>query len=101
MPVCVKYHPIGRINIVNKKDTEIKFPCRWEYRVIASEAEKSRAALSLISAAENVVLEITSGGVSGGGSYQALRVACEVASLEQAHHLSALFSKAEGVKFVL
>ena len=52
-------------------------------------------------AAENVVLEITSGGVSGGGSYQALRVACEVASLEQAHHLSALFSKAEGVKFVL
>ncbi len=88
---------------MNKKEPEIKFPCRWEYRVIAiaSEAEKSRAALSLISEAEKIAFEIESGGVSGGGKYHALRVACEVGSLEQAHSLAALLSKAEGVKFVL
>ena len=41
---------------MNKKEPEIKFPCCWEYRVIAiaSEAEKSRAALSLISEAEKI-----------------------------------------------
>ena len=88
---------------MNKKDPEIKFPCRWEYRVIAiaPEVEKSRAAVTLIGAAEDTVFEISPGGLSGGGKYQALRVACEVPSLDKAHHIAELLSKAEGVKFVL
>ena len=55
----------------------------------------------LIGAAEDTVFEIIPGGLSGGGKYQALRVACEVPSLDKAHHIAELLSKAEGVKFVL
>ena len=88
---------------MNKKDPEIKFPCRWEYRVIAiaPEVEKSRAAVTLIGAAEDTVFEIIPGGLSGGGKYQALRVSCSVNSMEHARLLAGKLSKADGVKFMI
>ncbi|MBE6389060.1 MAG: DUF493 domain-containing protein [Lentisphaerae bacterium] len=82
---------------------KIKFPCRWEFRVITdgSLTARSRAAVAGIGEQENVALEITDGESSGGGKYTALRVAGEVVSLEQARELAKLFSRAEGVRFVL
>ncbi|MBO5667748.1 MAG: DUF493 domain-containing protein [Lentisphaeria bacterium] len=82
---------------------KIQFPCRWEYRIITNGSctGQSREAIAAIGSSEKVALEITSGESSGNGKYTALRVACEVASLEQARELARLFSQAEGVRFVL
>lgn len=82
---------------------KIKFPCQWEFRLIASapESEKVRSQVVAIGKAENADLTIIAGEVSGGGKYQAIRVSCEVDSIERARELASLFSKVEGVRFLL
>lgn len=78
---------------------EIKFPCRWEFRLItmAETCEKSRAGVSAISKE----FEIVPGEISGGGKYQALRVACQVCSIDEARELAAALGKVEGVRFLI
>ncbi|MBR7130679.1 MAG: DUF493 domain-containing protein [Lentisphaeria bacterium] len=88
---------------MNKKGEEIKFPCQWEFRLIAiaAEAEKTRAAVDAIDKAENAGFTVSAGESSGGGKYQALRVSCSVNSMEHARLLAGKLSKADGVKFMI
>ena len=82
---------------------EIKFPCRWEFRLIAHapQVNETRSAVAAIGEAEKVEFEVTAGESSGGGNYAALRVSCMVGSLDQARALAGKLSKADGVKFTL
>ncbi|MBR7120816.1 MAG: DUF493 domain-containing protein [Lentisphaeria bacterium] len=88
---------------MDKKKAEIKFPCRWEFRLIAATGtlDETRAAVCNIGEKENAAFEITDGESSGSGKYTALRVACEVDCIERARSLAASLSKAEGVRFLL
>ena len=82
---------------------KIKFPCRWEFRLIAmaESCEKTRASVAAIGTARKKELEVISGEASGGGKYQALRVACQVDSIEEARELAGMLGKAEGVRFLI
>ena len=82
---------------------KIKFPCQWEFRLIAfaPEAEKVRAQVDALGKAENADFSIIAGEVSGGGKYQAVRVSCEVDSIESARSLASKLSTLEGVRFLL
>ena len=82
---------------------KIKFPCQWEFRVIASlpESEKVQERISELGKVENAGFSIVSGGASGGGKYQAIRVSCEVDSIERARSLASKLSVVEGVRFLL
>jgi putative lipoic acid-binding regulatory protein len=88
---------------MEKKKQEIQFPCRWEFRLIAAAEtiEKTEAEAEAIGKAENAGFEISAGESSGSGKYSALRIACEVDSLERARSLAALLSKVEGVRFLI
>ena len=88
---------------MSKPAGEIKFPCRWEFRMIAgaAEAEKVRQQAEAIGVEENAGFEITGGGSSGGGKYLAVRVACMVDSMERAKALAGRLSKVEGVRFLI
>ena len=81
---------------------EIQFPCKWEFRLIvmAETAEKSRAlAAAVISSCAQA--QVVAGESSGGGKYCALRVSCEVLSMDHARELAASLSKVDGVRFML
>lgn len=82
---------------------KIKFPCQWEFRVIASlpDAEMVRERIIALGDAEKADFVIVSGGASGGGKYQAIRVSCEVDSIERARSLASVLSTVEGVRFLL
>ena len=82
---------------------QIKFPCRWEFRLIAGNEslEKTRAAVAEIGKREHADFEVTDGDLSPGGRYAALRVSCEVDSRERATALAAALSRADGVRFLI
>ena len=86
-----------------KPANEIKFPCRWEFRLMAftGTLEKTKASVAEIGKAENAAFEISTGESSATGKYTAVRVACEVADIDRARSLAALLAKAEGVRFLL
>ena len=86
----------------NKKQ-ELQFPCRWEFRLVAvaETLENTRAAVEAVNETEKAGFEITAGESSGSGRYTALRVACEVDSLERARSLASILSKIEGVRFLI
>lgn len=85
------------------KKEEIKFPCRWEFRAIAvaEQKELARAAVTRIGSEHGKCFEIIAGECSKGGKYAALRIACEVISIEEARSIAGDLAKAEGVRFLL
>lgn len=82
---------------------EIQFPCRWEFRLIAmaDSSEKTRSGIAAVGNSLQKELEIVPGEASGGGKYQAIRVACQVGSIEEARELAGAFGKVEGVRFLI
>ena len=88
---------------MNQKKQEIQFPCRWEFRLVASgeTLPLTRNAVEMIGKQENAGFEITDGGVSKSGKYSTIRIACEVDSLARARGLAEMLSRVEGVRFLI
>lgn len=82
---------------------EIQFPCRWEFRLFAAmeTLDKTQAAAIELGKSRNLDFEISIGESSASGKYTALRVACQVGSIEQARELAGELGKLEGVRFLL
>ena len=85
----------------NKK--EIQFPCRWEFRLFAAmeTLDKTKSAAAELGKSRGLDFEISVGESSASGKYTALRVACQVDSIEQARELAGALGKLEGVRFLL
>ncbi len=88
------------ILIMNEKQTEIVFPCIWEYRVFCQSAQCD-AAESAIRDMGLKELKIEAGGTSGSGSYRTLRVNFSVDSKEEANKIGERLKKLDGVRFIL
>lgn len=88
---------------MNTKKQEIQFPCNWEFRLIAAgeTVQLTKESVLNIGKEKNTVFEITEGETSGGGKYKAVRVSCQVVSIEQARTLAEALAKAEGVRFLI
>ena len=88
---------------MKKTPAEIKFPCQWEFRLIVNgaESENVTAGIREVDSVEHAGFKIASGEASAGGKYCALRVSCEVDSLERARQLAARLSTLPGVKFMI
>lgn len=88
--------------MINQKE-KIQFPCQWEFRLVADAGtmEITRAAVTALGKSRNTGFELSMGDSSGSGKYAALRVSCQVVSLEQARELADALKKIEGVRFLI
>lgn len=86
-----------------EKKQEIQFPCQWEFRLVTEAATltDSRSEVEAIGQSENAGFSITAGENSKSGKYAAIRVACEVDSLERARELAKRLSTVKGVRFLI
>ena len=87
-----------------KKDApEIKFPCTWEFRLIVDSADvaAAEAGIAAVEAEEKPAFTVRRGEASAGKKYLALRLSCEVDSMERAKTLAAKLGALPGVKFMI
>ena len=88
---------------MKKADPEIKFPCKWEFRLItdSSKAAETEAGIAALEAEEKPAFTVCRGEASSGKKYLSLRLSCEVDSMERAKYLAGKLSKLPGVKFMI
>ena len=88
---------------MKKNEQEIKFPCPWEFRLItdSTQAEETENGIAALEAKEKPGFTICRGEASSGKKYLALRISCQVDSLERAKFLAGELGKLPGVKFMI
>ena len=88
---------------MDKKKPEIKFPRLWEFRLIAvaETMEQTKAAVAALGSARSTVFDTAPGESSGSGKYAALRVSCQVASMDEAREIAGALGKLDGVRFLI
>ena len=88
---------------MKKSEPEIKFPCVWEFRLITDStmADETEAGIAALEVREKPAFTISRGEASSGKKYLALRLSCQVESLERAKYLAGELGKLPGVKFMI
>ena len=88
---------------MKKAEPEIKFPCLWEFRLITDSTmvEATEAGIAALEAKEKPGFTISRGEASSGKKYLALRISCQVDSMERSKFLAGELGKLPGVKFMI